>query len=115
MTPEQKAALKNFAEVVSERYGSRLEGIYVFGSRARHDHGEDSDVDVAIVLRDTEWSFWDEMLRLVDLSYHALIETGLDIQPWPIADSHWRQPSLHQNPNLVEAAKRDARPISHSA
>jgi predicted nucleotidyltransferase len=115
MTPEQKAALNDFAEVVAERYGSRLDGIYVFGSRARDDHGEDSDVDVAIVLRDIEWSFWDEMLRLVDLSYDALIETGLDIQPWPIADSHWRQPSLHQNPNLVEAAKRDARPISQAA
>ena len=115
MTPEQKSALKDFAEVVSEHYGSELEGIYVFGSRARSDHREDSDVDVAIVLRGTGWSFWDEMLRLVDLSYDALIETSLDIQPWPIAESHWRQPSLHQNPNLVEAAKRDARPISQAA
>jgi uncharacterized protein len=115
VTREQQSALTGFAQVVSERYGSDLEGIYVFGSRARGDHREASDVDVAIVLRGTGWNFWDELLRLVDLSYDALIETGLDIQPWPIAESHWRQPGLHQNPGMVEAAKRDARPISQAA
>jgi hypothetical protein len=105
----------SFAQVVSERYGSELVGVYVFGSRARRDHRDDSDVDVAIVLRGTGWSFWDEMLLLVDLSYDALIEAGLDIQPWPIAESQWRQPSLHPNPAMVEAAKRDARPVSQAA
>lgn len=31
-------------------YGDRLKGLYVFGSHARGEAGEDSDIDVAVVL-----------------------------------------------------------------
>ncbi|NSW56829.1 MAG: nucleotidyltransferase domain-containing protein [Armatimonadetes bacterium] len=35
-----------------EIYGPRLVGLYLYGSRARGDAGEDSDVDVALILDD---------------------------------------------------------------
>jgi type I restriction enzyme S subunit len=37
---------------ISPVYGDNLRGVYLYGSYARDDSGDDSDIDVAIVLRD---------------------------------------------------------------
>jgi predicted nucleotidyltransferase len=52
---EIEAALAQFAANVRNHYGSRLHGLYLFGSRARGDHRPDSDADVAVILQDGDW------------------------------------------------------------
>lgn len=108
---EVKAALGRFARLVREAYGERLEGLYLFGSRARGDHRPDSDADVAVVLKDGDWAFWDEKMRLTDLSYDLQVDLGLYIQPWPFAEADWAEPSTSPRRELIEAARSDARPL----
>ena len=86
-------------------------GIYLFGSRARGDHRPDSDADIAIVLSDGDWRRWPETKRLTALGYDFLVETGADLEAWPIRASEWANPALHANPALVRAMRRDARAI----
>jgi len=42
---------------LEEEYGSRLKGIYIFGSHARQSASPDSDVDIAVVLDVVESRF----------------------------------------------------------
>ena len=92
MTDQESRALKQYIDVVRDRYGSRVRSIVLFGSRARGDARPDSDADVAVILEDGEWRFWHEKMLLADLAFEPLMESGLHIQPWPIAHSAWINP-----------------------
>jgi predicted nucleotidyltransferase len=46
--------LKELKSRLQDLYGERLKGLYLFGSYARGDASEDSDIDVALVLDDFE-------------------------------------------------------------
>jgi predicted nucleotidyltransferase len=49
-TPEVAAALDSFGVSLRSRFGERLQELTLFGSRARGDAREDSDVDVLVVI-----------------------------------------------------------------
>lgn len=108
---EVKHAIAMFAERLQAAYGARLAGIYLFGSRARQDHEPFSDADIAVVLRDDEWSLIPEKRRLARLAYDAIVETGVHVQGWPISASAWNNPKSHNDPALVENMRREAVPI----
>ncbi len=50
LSPAERHALDEFARRVRAEYGQRLVKLAVFGSRARGDVHEESDIDVAVVL-----------------------------------------------------------------
>jgi hypothetical protein len=99
-------ALRRFALNIRQQYGDRLDGLYLFGSRARRDHRPDSDVDVAVILEDGNWVSWKERWSLNHLAYEPGLEAGVAIQPWPFSRSQWK--GLQPATPLVESARRDA-------
>lgn len=92
---------------------SRLKGDYapvdalVFGSRARGDHHDESDIDVAVILAGTPGDRYEALLELSDVAYDVLLETWLRIQPLPLWAVELEQPELFSNPTLIAAIKRD--------
>ena len=106
-----ESATRDFVREVRNAYGDRVKGVYLFGSRARGDATSESDVDVAVVLADGVWRAFDEKMRLADIEYDIIVGTGIEPQGWPISESEWRNPELHENPPLVRAMRRDGRPI----
>ena len=50
ISPSVEKALAIFRASLESAYGPRLRDMFVFGSRARGEAGEDSDVDVAVIL-----------------------------------------------------------------
>ena len=50
LTSEERAAVTEFARRVRERLGERVKKIAVYGSRARGDVHEGSDIDVLVLL-----------------------------------------------------------------
>jgi predicted nucleotidyltransferase len=58
--------LGRFPKALGEVYGSRLERVVLYGSRARGDARPDSDYDVAVFLRDMN-DLGTELHRLADL------------------------------------------------
>ncbi len=73
--PEWRAALDDFVAAVKAEYGERLEHILLYGSRARGDSADDSDVDVLVVLKG---AFDDrrERRRLSDIAYRVTAESN---------------------------------------
>ncbi|MEQ1616666.1 MAG: nucleotidyltransferase domain-containing protein [Hyphomicrobiaceae bacterium] len=111
MTTEERAALEAFVAGVRAHYGARLVDIFVFGSRARGDATPDSDVDLAIILQDGDWTLWSEKRQLLDFVHEALVHHGLYIQAWPLRQSAWHDPSLHPNPRFIRSIRHDAKPV----
>ena len=50
MNKRIKELLAELKQGLSDIYGPRLEGVYLFGSYARNEEDEESDVDVLIIL-----------------------------------------------------------------
>lgn len=54
LTGDEKKAVAEIRERVNGLVGSRLKGLYVFGSKARGDYDAESDVDLAILVDDLD-------------------------------------------------------------
>jgi predicted nucleotidyltransferase len=75
--------LKRFRAALDEMYGSLLERVVLFGSRARDDARIDSDYDIAVFLKSLPDRIT-ELNRLADLRVAFLDETGVffDAKPY---------------------------------
>jgi antitoxin ChpS len=104
-------AIAAFASAIRRHYGTRLVGLYLFGSRARGDHTPESDADVAVILNEQEFDFWREKMTLADIAYDVILQYVADMQGWPIRLTEWLDPTRHRNPRLVRAMKRDGQVI----
>jgi type I restriction enzyme S subunit len=74
LDPAVRAALNEAREALYALYGERLEGLWLFGSRARGEAHAESDVDVLVVLRDEEIKPVAEAERTSDIALDAAIE-----------------------------------------
>lgn len=59
---------------LEKAYGDRLKGVVVYGSEARGEAKEDSDIDL-LVLLDGDVDVWDDAKRII----HALYPIQLDV------------------------------------
>jgi len=91
------------------REGGRFRSAVLFGSHARGEDREESDVDVAVILSEMPDSLIDTKLALADIAYDVLLETGVLIQPMPLSLDEWDHPEHHRNPRLVNNIRRDGR------
>ena len=111
MTPplsqEERDALRAFEGRLRARYGARLRGLVLFGSRARRDHRDDSDLDVAVVLAAPIADTAAEALAMADDAFDLLLEHGLHIQPMPIEEGSLDRPEAHPIPHLTRRIARE--------
>ena len=70
--------LKEFREGVGEIYGSRLARVVLFGSQARDDAEEGSDIDVMLVL-DGEVNPYEEIKRLSSFTTALSLKYDVEI------------------------------------
>ncbi|MEJ0020846.1 MAG: nucleotidyltransferase domain-containing protein [Acetobacteraceae bacterium] len=93
--------LRRFRRALDEAYGSRIERVVLFGSRARGNAHPDSDYDVAVFLhgmadRSTELDL------LADLSTRFIEETGEFVHAMP-----YRARAYDQRTPLMLGIRRD--------
>ncbi len=80
--PLTAKAVRLFLKRIADQYD--LIGAFLFGSRARQTHREDSDADVAVLLRGAHQRFLPTKLDMADVAFDVLLDTGVRIQPFPI-------------------------------
>ncbi len=65
LTTEERAALSKLKEDLERRFKERLVKLVVFGSKARDDFDEDSDLDIAIIIHSLTRREKNEILQVV--------------------------------------------------
>jgi predicted nucleotidyltransferase len=85
-----KTLLVEFKQGLTIIYGNRLKAVVLFGSYARGDYQEDSDVDVMIVL-DTYQSYWEELVRSSQLASDLSLKYGVTVSRTLMTEVQWRQ------------------------
>jgi predicted nucleotidyltransferase len=80
--------LTRFRAALDALYGSRLERVVLFGSRARGDARADSDYDVAVFVNDLD-DRWQEVDRIVPVVTDIIDDTGAVIHAMPYRAGSW--------------------------
>jgi predicted nucleotidyltransferase len=88
LPPHVRAALAEAKARLEALYGDRLERVVLYGSYARGDAREDSDVDLLVVLRG-DYDAYAEGKRISTLRLGLSIRHGVDVsmQPYNVAEA----------------------------
>lgn len=92
-TAEIMPIISSIKKILDELYGERLVKMILYGSFARDEATDDSDIDIAVVLKGCVDQF-QEIRRINELTYPLVMETGELISFYPIsetelADTQW--------------------------
>ncbi|WP_334196303.1 nucleotidyltransferase domain-containing protein [Muricomes intestini] len=71
----------NFISMVGELLGDKLDKIILYGSFARGDDQENSDVDIMILVRISEQEIKKIENYIYDIAFDIELNTGVDISP----------------------------------
>jgi predicted nucleotidyltransferase len=82
--------LKDLKEALYQIYGDNLSGVYLYGSYADGEEDAESDLDVAIVLKDFD-DYWEEVQRTGPLVSELSLEYGVSISPVRVREAAWVQ------------------------
>jgi predicted nucleotidyltransferase len=78
LSPAESAVLAGLKGDLQRRFGGRLEAFVLFGSRARSEGTESSDLDVLVLVRGLSRQ---ERRDIIDLAYDRELATGLVVSP----------------------------------
>jgi antitoxin ChpS len=101
-----RSALAELDRKLHARFGRRYCRLILFGSRARGDNRPDSDADVAVVMHEHITHRWALKRAIIQETYPILLETGLYIQAWPLAEADLENPDKSSNPTLLQNVVR---------
>ncbi len=107
VAPLVRTAAARFAEELRKRYGKAVLDVRLFGSFARGEADEESDVDVAVVLEHVDWTTWREV---VDLATDVGFPFDLRISP-TIFDAETYATWRTQERPLVMDIERQGAPL----
>ena len=93
MTENVKSLMAKMKKGLTELYGQRLKAVVLFGSYARGDYNEGSDLDVMVVL-DTYKSYWDELVRSAELASDLSLEYEVTISRTIMTEEQWKKGDL---------------------
>jgi predicted nucleotidyltransferase len=97
------------ASILAEAYGARVREVVLFGSWARSQAHEESDIDLLVVLRDVA-DRAGETDRMVDLLYDLEADSGRAIHAFPVA-----QRALDDLGSFGSSARAEGIAVSRSA
>ena len=84
--PESIARLaREFAEGIRELYGERLDKVILFGSYARGEQHEESDVDFLVVLKGIEINGYHEIGLMSPFTFEMSLKYGLSVSAVPMS------------------------------
>lgn len=82
--------MKEMKEGLQRIYGDRLKAVYLYGSYARGDYRQGSDVDVMLLLKDYR-DYWKEYMRASNYISDLSLEYDLTISYILIRELQWKE------------------------
>lgn len=86
--------IHDFKVALQHLYGERLQRVVLYGSYARGDYDEESDIDLMVVLNDSEINIIDEVFLLSNLTLDAILQHGKAVSALPVSDHKYRNSSM---------------------
>jgi predicted nucleotidyltransferase len=96
-----KAILEEFREEIEKLYGERLKSIILYGSWARDDATEESDIDLLVVLKGQVIP-GKEIDRMIDIITDINLKYGVLVSVCPISEEDY---STVNSPLLLNVRK----------
>ena len=103
--PQVDRAIALFLKALRKNYA--VAEVRLYGSRARGDFHPDSDVDLAIVLRGPRGDIWKTTWAMSDITFDVLLETGIEVSPYPLWADDLDHPERANNPALIRNIQRE--------
>jgi predicted nucleotidyltransferase len=104
LDPDTENAIRDFLARIPADI--QLERAILFGSRARGEHKPDSDADLALILHE-RGNDGQTLMMLGGLAYFVFLDTGIMIQPVPIAIEDWRNPEAFPRPGFLRNVEQE--------
>lgn len=106
---QTERAVRVFLERLGAGYS--LVGARLYGSRARGDHDEYSDADLAVFLKGPQGDLMDTSIDMAGVAFDVLLETDVLVSPLPVWEEEWAHPESYSNPRLLENIRREGIPL----
>ena len=91
---QQQALIADFKKAVTRLYGDRLAKVILYGSYARGDAHEESDVDFLVVLKDEKISVYREIDRMNDAVFDLTLKFNTMISFVPSTTLKFKQSKM---------------------
>jgi predicted nucleotidyltransferase len=85
--------MKELKEGLAKIYGSQLEAVYLYGSYARGDYRDGSDVDVMVLLKSYR-DYWKEYHRASDYVSDVSLKYDRMVSYIIVKEVQWRQSDI---------------------
>jgi predicted nucleotidyltransferase len=92
---------------IRELFGSRLVDVVLFGSYARDNASDESDLDLAVVLRDVK-SPWADGRRMDDLLWEKTLQSGITVSALVVDADAW----VNAEVPVLKTAKDSGRSVA---
>ncbi len=89
INPAIEPIVREFKTALQAMYGDRLREVILYGSYARGDYDEESDIDLMVVLSDEKVNTIGEVWKMGDLTTGLLFDYGKVISVLPVAASRF--------------------------
>ena len=90
MTDNMRDIILRFSQQVKMIMGSKLDKVILYGSYARGDYNEHSDVDIIILTTLTDEEIEKTETLIFDLAFDLELESGIVINPVLENEAHYR-------------------------
>ena len=91
MTQAMKHLMDQYIIEVQKIYGTHLKRVILYGSYARGDAREDSDVDIMILLDIPDIALKQYSKQLSYMTYDFNLDNDIDIKPIAKSESHFKK------------------------
>lgn len=85
LTQREKDIINEFKSKVAEAYPDEVINIIIFGSKARGDASEESDIDMLVVSMSDDWQMAD---RIRDIGYYLELKNNLVLSIQVVSEGH---------------------------
>lgn len=91
MTEEMKRVLQRYSIELSKLYGEHLKSVILYGSYARGDFNENSDIDIMILLDISDLEIKNYRHELSEMTYDYNMDYDIDIKPIAKNEAHFNR------------------------
>ncbi len=85
INPAIEPIVREFKTALQTLYGDRLHDVVLYGSYARGDYDDESDIDLMVLLNDENVNTYAEIRSLIDIETDLLLRYNIAISPLPVS------------------------------